>query len=212
MRTERPRTLSFNLNNDANYDTGLICGGTLEIFVEPILPKPQLCLFGGGHVSLALARIADQAGFEITVVDDRESFANLQRFPMAAGVHTSFEASFEKLHPNPSTYVVIVTRGHKDDMRVLKWAVGTDARYIGMIGSKRKVIAVFRALEREGIPIDTFARVHAPIGLDIGAQTPEEIAVSIVAELIAERRQAAGSIHHKTVQVAGKAASTAASD
>jgi xanthine dehydrogenase accessory factor len=197
MRTERPRTLSFNLNNDANYDTGLICGGTLEIFVEPILPKPQLCLFGGGHVSLALARIADQAGFEITVVDDRESFANLQRFPMAAGVHTSFEASFEKLHPNPSTYVVIVTRGHKDDMRVLKWAVGTDARYIGMIGSKRKVI---------------FARVHATIGLDIGAQTPEEIAVSIVAELIAERRQAAGSIHHKTVQVAGKAASTAASD
>jgi xanthine dehydrogenase accessory factor len=212
MRAERPRTLSFNLNNDADYDTGLICGGTLEIFVEPILPKPQLCLFGGGHVSLALSRIAELAGFEITVVDDRESFANLKRFPMATGLHTSYEDAFEKLQPNPSTYVVIVTRGHKDDMRVLKWAVGTEARYIGMIGSKRKVIAVYRALEREGIPIETFARVHAPIGLDIGAQTPEEIAVSIVAELIAERRRAAGSLHHKTVQVAGKAPATAVSD
>jgi xanthine dehydrogenase accessory factor len=212
MRTERPRNLSFNLNNDPNYDTGLICGGTLEIFVEPILPKPQLCIFGGGHVSLALARIADQAGFEITVIDDRESFANLERFPMAAGVYTSFEDAFEKLHPNPSTYMVIVTRGHRDDMRVLKWAVGTGARYIGMIGSRRKVIAIYRTLEREGIPIETFARVHAPVGLEIGAQSPEEIAVSIVAELIAERRQGSGALTHKTVKVESKAASTAVSE
>jgi xanthine dehydrogenase accessory factor len=212
MRAEQPRKLTFNLNNEPSYDTGLICGGSLEIFVEPILPSPKLFLFGGGHVSLALSRIAHQAGFEIAVTDDRESFANQERFPMAGEIHTSFEEAFEKIHPNPSSYVVIVTRGHRDDMRVLKWAVGTEARYIGMIGSKRKVIAIYRALESEGMPIETFARVHAPIGLEIGARTPEEIAVSIVAELIAVRRNAA-ALPHKMVQVEAKAtpASPAAS-
>jgi xanthine dehydrogenase accessory factor len=211
MRAEQPRKLTFNLNNDPTYDTGLICGGTLEIFVEPILPSPKLCIFGGGHVSLALSRIAHQAGFEISVIDDRESFANAERFPMATEIHTSFEEAFEEIRPNPSSYLVIVTRGHKDDMRVLKWAVGTDARYIGMIGSKRKVIAIYRALESQGIPVESFARVHAPVGLEIGARTPEEIAVSIVAELIAVRRNAATQ-PHKMVVVESKTASRAASD
>lgn len=206
MRAERPRKLTFNLNNDPSYDTGLICGGTLEIFVEPILPSPMLYVFGAGHVSLALARVAGQAGFEIGVVDDREAFANRERFPMAREIYTCYEDAFAKVRPNPSSYLVIVTRGHKDDMRVLKWAVGTDARYIGMIGSKRKVIAVYKALEAEGIPIDRFARVHAPVGLEIGALTPEEIAVSIAAELIAVRRNAA-ALPSKSVQVAAKPAS-----
>ena len=191
MRGERPRSLAFHLNNDPTYDTGLICGGTLEIFVEPILPAPRLFLFGGGHVSLAVARIAGQAGFEIAVIDDRESFANRERFPMAGEIHTSFEDAFEKLRPNSSSYLVIVTRGHKDDMRVLEWAIGTEARYIGMIGSKRKVIAIYRALEARGVAIETFARVHAPVGIEIGAQTPEEIAVSIVAGIVAEVHPAA---------------------
>jgi xanthine dehydrogenase accessory factor len=198
MRTEAPRKMVFNLNNDASYDNGLICGGTLEVFVEPILPTPVLYVFGGGHVSLALAEVANRLGFAIGVVDDRESFANAQRFPMAQEVHTSFEEAFEKIRPNASTYLVIVTRGHKDDMRVLRWAVGTEARYIGMIGSKRKVISVYKALEKEGIPAARFERVHAPVGLEIGALTPEEIAISIAAELIAVRRNAAG-LPHKSV-------------
>jgi xanthine dehydrogenase accessory factor len=131
------------------------------------------------------------AGFRIGVIDDRESYANAERFPMAEEIHTSYEESFSKLRPNASSFLVIVTRGHKDDMRVLEWAVQTDARYIGMIGSKRKVISVYKALEKEGIAMEKFQRVHAPVGLEIGALTPEEIAVSIVAELIAVRRNAA---------------------
>jgi xanthine dehydrogenase accessory factor len=190
MQAEAPRKMTFSLNNEANYDNGLICGGTLEIFVEPILPQPILYIFGGGHISIALANAANTAGFGVCVIDDRESFANSERFPMAQEIYTSFEEAFVKIKPTASTYMVIVTRGHKDDMHVLRWAVGTSPRYIGMIGSKRKVISVYKALEKEGIPMETFAKVHAPVGLAIGALTPEEIAISIAAELIAVRRGA----------------------
>ena len=207
MQAEAPRKMTFSLNNEANYDNGLICGGTLEIFVEPILPQPVLYIFGGGHVSIALANAASTAGFAIGVIDDRESFANRERFPMAQEIFTDFEESFEKIKPNASTYMVIVTRGHKDDMHVLRWAVGTSARYIGMIGSKRKVLSVYRALEKEGIALEKFASVHAPVGLDIGALTPEEIAISITAELIAVRR---GVSQYPRKSVTIEAATTAA--
>jgi xanthine dehydrogenase accessory factor len=200
MKLEAPRKMVFNLNHEASYDNGLICGGTLEVFVEPILPQPALYIFGGGHVSMALALAAHTAGFAIGVVDDRETFANKERFPMANEVYTTYEEAFEKLKPSASSYLVIVTRGHRDDMRVLQWAAQTDARYIGMIGSKRKVLSVYEALEREGISIEKLARVHAPVGLEIGALTPEEIAISITAELIAIRRNAKG-LSHKAVHV-----------
>jgi xanthine dehydrogenase accessory factor len=197
MEKEAPRKMVFNLNNDTAYDNGLICGGTVEIFVEPILPQPVLYLFGGGHVSMAVAKAASSAGFWICVVDDREAFANLQRFPMAQEVFTGFEEAFAKIQPNASTYLVIVTRGHKEDMRVLAWAVRTAARYIGMIGSKRKVLSVYKALEQEGHRAEDLERVYAPMGLDIGALSPEEIAISIVAELIAVRRNADTAGHKK---------------
>jgi len=193
IQTEQSRKMTFNLNHEPGFDSGLICGGTLEIFVEPILPQPTLYIFGGGHISVALARIASQAGFSIGIVDDRGAFANAERFPMASEILTSYEDAFEKIRPNSATYIAIVTRGHKDDMRVLSWAVETDSRgfsprYIGMIGSRRKVISVYKALEKQGTSLEKFDRVHAPVGLDIGALTPEEIAVSITAELIAVRR------------------------
>ena len=197
MQKESPRKMVFNLNNEASYDNGLICGGTVEIFIEPILPQPMVYLFGGGHVSMAMAKAASAAGFGIGVVDDREAFANLQRFPMAQEVFTSYEDAFEKIQPNASTYLVIVTRGHKEDMRVLAWAVRTAARYVGMIGSKRKVLSVYKALEQEGYRAEEFERVYAPMGLEIGALSPEEIAISIVAELIAVRRNAADAAHKK---------------
>ncbi len=200
IEAEQPRKLTFNLNHDAAYDAGLICGGTLEIFVEPILPQPALYIFGAGHVSTALARVAHQAGFTIGIIDDREAFANAERFPMASEIYTTYADSFERIHPHSSSYLVIVTRGHKDDMRVLAWAITTDARYIGMIGSKRKVLSVYKALEKEGFAADKFERVRAPVGLEIGALTPEEIAVSIVAELIAVRRNA-GTVPHKSVKL-----------
>ena len=195
MKAELPRKMTFNLNNEAAYDSGLICGGTLEVFVEPILPQPRLFIFGGGHVSTAVAKVASLAGFWIGIVDDRESFANAERFPMAGEIYTSYEDAFAKIRPNASSYLVIVTRGHKDDMRVLEWAVQTGARYVGMIGSKRKVLSVYKALEKAGIPAEKFEGVFAPVGLEIGALTPEEIAVSITAELIAVRRKAENLTH-----------------
>jgi xanthine dehydrogenase accessory factor len=199
MQKEAPRKLVFHLNNEATYDNGLICGGTVEIFIEPILPQPVVYLFGGGHVSTAVAKAAQSAGFGVAVIDDREAFANTQRFPMAQEIYTRFDDAFAKLQPNSSSYLVIVTRGHKEDMRVLAWAVRTQARYIGMIGSKRKVLSVYRALEKEGYRMDEFQRVFAPMGLDIGALSPEEIALSIVAELVAVRRNVVSAAHKKLV-------------
>ena len=196
MELERPRTLTFDLNQDPKYDTGLVCGGTLEIFVEPVLPPADLYIFGAGHVAASLYKVARIAGFDITVVDDREPYANRERFPEAQQVIADdFEKAAAQLAPSESSYIVIVTRGHRDDMRVLGWAVGTEAHYIGMIGSKRKVLSVYQALEREGIAPERFENVHAPVGLEIGALTPEEIAISITAELIAVRRGATGVTH-----------------
>jgi len=197
MHKEAPRKLVFHLNNEATYDNGLICGGTVEIFVEPILPQPILYLFGAGHVSTAVAKAAQAVGFGVGVIDDREAFANAQRFPMAQDIFTSYEDAFAKLQPNSSSYLVIVTRGHKEDMRVLAWAVRTQARYVGMIGSRRKVLSVYKALEKEGYAMEEFERVYAPMGIDIGALSPEEIAVSIVAELVAVRRNVESAAHKK---------------
>ncbi|MBI4890344.1 MAG: XdhC family protein [Acidobacteria bacterium] len=189
METGKPRRLNFSLGQDAAYDNGLICGGQLEVFIEPLEPQPAVLIFGAGHISKSLCQVAGLAGFRTTVIDDRESFANRERFPMADEVLAGeYEEIFGKLEVNRSSYLVIVTRGHRDDMRVLRWAVTTPARYVAMIGSKRKVLSVVRELEKEGIPAGSFARVSAPMGLDIGALTPEEIAVSVAAEMIAVRR------------------------
>jgi xanthine dehydrogenase accessory factor len=197
MHKEAPRKMVFNLNHEATYDNGLICGGTLEVFVEPIMPQPVLYLFGGGHVAMAVAKAASAAGFGIAVIDDREAFANAERFPMARDIYTTYEEAFEKIRPNAATYLIIVTRGHKEDMRVLGWAVRTAARYVGMIGSKRKVLSVYKALENDGYRAEEFERVYAPMGLEIGALAPEEIAISILAELIAIRRNADSAAHKK---------------
>jgi xanthine dehydrogenase accessory factor len=197
MESERPRTMTFDLNQDPKYDTGLVCGGTLEIFVEPILPPADLYIFGAGHVAASLSKVARIAGFDITVVDDREAYANRERFPEAQQVIAEdFDKAVAQLMPSESSYIVIVTRGHRDDMRMLRWAVQTPARYVGMIGSKRKTITIFKELQQEGLAAHLFDRVHAPVGLDIGAITPEEIAVSITAELIAKRRKVERELPH----------------
>lgn len=197
MESEKPRTLTFDLNQDPKFDTGLVCGGTLEVFVEPVLPPAILYVFGAGHVAINVCQAAANAGFDVIVSDDRSSYASKERFPAALEVHAlDFDEAMRKFDPTESSFIVIVTRGHRDDMRILRWAVQTRSRYIGMIGSKRKVIQIFKALQQEGIPAHLFERVHAPIGLDIGAITPEEIAVSITAELIAIRRHAGAALPH----------------
>ena len=201
MEEEKPRTLTFNLNHDPKYDSGLVCGGTLQVYLEPILPVQTLYLFGAGHVSVNVYRAARMTGFEVVIVDDRESFASRERFPEAKDVYADdFEQVMSQLAPNQSSYVVIVTRGHRDDMRVLRWAVDTPAKYIGMIGSQRKVIAIYKQLQQEGIAPEKLARVYAPVGLEIGAVTPEEIAIAIVAELIAIRRGASDIPHKRSLK------------
>jgi xanthine dehydrogenase accessory factor len=191
IQTEKPRHLSFNLGQTAEFDNGLICGGQLDIFVEPVIPAPRAFLFGAGHISKSLSKVAELAGFATTIIDNRDSFANRERFPEADEVFAEeYEEIFPKLPINETSYLIIVTRGHRDDMRVLRLAVATEARYIAMIGSKRKVIGVVKELEEQGIARERLERIHAPMGLEIGAISPEEIAVSVAAEMIAVRRNA----------------------
>ena len=190
IETEQPKHLTFSLGQDAAYDNGLICGGQLNVFVEAIIPQPRAFIFGAGHISKSLSKVATLAGFATVIVDDREQFANRDRFPEADEVYAGeYEEVFPRLEVNSSSYLVIVTRGHRDDMRVLKWAMSTPARYISMIGSKRKVLGVMKELEKEGLRREEFDRLHAPMGLEIGAISPEEIAIAVVAEMIAVRRQ-----------------------
>lgn len=189
IEIEKPRMLTFNLGQEAAYDNGLICGGQLNVYVEPVLPIPSAFIFGAGHISKSLSKVATLSGFRTVVVDDRDSYANQERFPEAAAVYADeYEAVFERLEVNESSYFIIVTRGHKDDMRVLRWAVEQPVRYIGMIGSKRKTLEVCKQLMAEGVSLEKLTNVHAPMGLDIGAVTPEEIAVAVVAEMIHRRR------------------------
>ncbi len=189
METEKSKHMSFNLGQDAAYDNGLICGGQLDVFVEPVIPPPRAIIFGAGHISKSLCKVANLAGFSTTIVDNRESFANRERFPEADEIFAEeYEDVFPKLTVHESTYLIIVTRGHRDDMRVLRWAATTQARYVAMIGSKRKVLSVVKELEKDGLSRQQLDRIHAPMGLEIGAISPEEIAISVAAEMIAVRR------------------------
>ncbi len=197
MRGEKPKTMSFNLDQMPDDDTGLVCGGTMQVFIEPVLPAPVLYLFGAGHVGFSVYKIAQFAGFETVVIDDRDTYANRKRFPEAREIHAGeMDSTMRQLNPPDSAFIVIVTRGHRHDMRVLRWALETPARYIGMIGSGRKVLTVFQELQSQGAPPEEFERVYAPIGLDIAAACPEEIAVAIVAELIAFRRGCKVALPH----------------
>src|SRR5260370_1866010 len=189
METERPKHMSFNLGQDAAYDNGLIWAGQLDVFVEPVIPPPRAIIFGAGHISKSLCKVANLAGFSTTIVDNRESFANRERFPEADEIFAEeYEDVFPKLTVHESTYLIIVTRGHRDDMRVLRWAATRQARYVAMTGSKRKVLSVVKELEKDGLSRQQLDRIHAPMGLEIGAISPEEIAISVAAEMIAVRR------------------------
>jgi xanthine dehydrogenase accessory factor len=163
-------------------------GGSVELFVDPIRSDPVLYIFGGGHVSAQIIPLASRVGFKVEVIDDRPEFADPAKFPNAARVHQyPFEGVLGRIPVDESSYLVIVTRGHIHDKTVLEQCLRTKAKYIGMIGSRRKKAMIYEKLLEEGFTKSDLDRVHAPIGLDIGAETPEEIAVSIVAELILVR-------------------------
>jgi len=191
ITTGRPHVLHYELNDDFAQENGLICGGQMDVHIDPLEPAPRLYVVGAGHVGQHVARAASDAGFRVHVVDDREKFANRERFPTADTVE--IEALPDWLHTADipsSAYVVVVTRGHQHDLEAMRALAARELKYLGLIGSRAKVARIGTALLAEGMPRDCLDRVHAPIGLDIGAVTPGEIAISIVAELIAVRRGA----------------------
>ena len=186
----RSSLLHFELNDDFAQENGLICGGRMDVHVDPLLPDPSLFIVGAGHVGYHLARIAADAAFRLTVVDDREKFANPERFPGASIVVEPIPEWLHRADIPTSAFVVVLTRGHQHDLDAMRALAARDLRYLGLIGSRAKVARIYNALLAEGLPADCLERVHAPIGFDIGAVTPAEIAVSILAELIAVRRGA----------------------
>jgi xanthine dehydrogenase accessory factor len=198
IRTRHPQLVRYDLTDDFAADTGLICGGQMQVFIEPIDPAPSLYILGAGHVGQQLGRLAPGLGFRVHVIDDREKFANRERFPEAASIAVEDIPSWiARADLAESSMVVVLTRGHRQDYDAVQALAGRRLRYVGLIGSRAKVAKlVERALE-EGLSPEWLRTVHAPIGLDIGAVTPEEIAVSILAELIAVRR---GRIAEPAVQ------------
>ena len=212
IRDEQPRTLQFKLTERHSPDSGLLCGGEVTIFVEPI-STPSLCIFGGGHVSKSLCQIAAMAGFAVTVVDDRQQYANAARFPQAAAtVVADYARAVADLPLRANTYVVVVTRGHKEDCVVLealaeRFAAGERPRFLGMIGSEVKRAVLFRRLRTNQVAEDFLASVRSPVGLCLGARTHEEIAVAVVGELIAVRRlgrDAAGDWRERRAERKGR--------
>jgi xanthine dehydrogenase accessory factor len=181
--------LHYDLNDDFAQENGLICGGQMDVHVDPLIPAPHLFVIGAGHVGWHLARAASEAEFRVHVVDDREKFASRERFPHADEVIVAPIAEWVHGANLPSSaYVVIVTRGHQHDLDSMRALAARDLRYVGLIGSRAKVTRIYNALLAEGMPVDCLQRVHAPVGLNIGAVTPAEIAISILAQLIAVRR------------------------
>jgi xanthine dehydrogenase accessory factor len=186
IQSRKPLNMSFELNDDFAQESGLVCGGQMGVFIEPVEAAPALYVFGAGHVGYFVGKMAHEVGFRVHVVDDREKFANAERFGQGIEVAVDDIPSWLQAHQLPPTaYAVILTRGHRHDLDALRALTAHPLRYLGLIGSKAKVKRIYDALREEGITVDRLRAVHAPIGLDIGAITPQEIAVSIVAELIA---------------------------
>jgi xanthine dehydrogenase accessory factor len=198
INTRRPELVHYELTDDFAQETGLICGGQMDVYIEPIEPSPELYIIGAGHVGYHLGRLASDVGFRVHVVDDREKFANAERFPSAVEVVVDeIPAWIDRANLPAHAYAVIVTRGHTNDLEALRVLAPRQLRYLGLIGSRAKVARIYDALAADGLAPQALERVHAPIGLDIGAVTPQEIAVSILAELIAVK-------HGKTESAAMK--------
>jgi xanthine dehydrogenase accessory factor len=196
LKTRKATTARYELADDFAAESGLICGGQMEVFIEPIEPSPAVYIFGAGHVGQFVGRVAHDAGFRVYVVDDRAKFANRERFPDAAEIIVDDIPTWLANTTIPSSaYAVVVTRGHRHDLDALRALAPRNLRYLGLIGSRAKVKRIYDVLVEDGsVPIERLETVHAPIGLDIGAVTPQEIAVSIVAELIAIRRGKADAV------------------
>lgn len=180
-----PRTLSFSLTEEH----GFVCGGTLLVYVEPLSSGPRLLVFGAGHVGRALAGAATFAGFRVTVADERPEYATRDRVPEAEETVVGDPAAvLREVRVDPATFVVVATTDHQRDFEAVRAALATPARFIGVVGSRRKRALLLDTLGNEGVPPGELERISIPVGVPIGAETPAEIAVSIVAQLIGARR------------------------
>ncbi|HET9372761.1 MAG TPA: XdhC/CoxI family protein [Vicinamibacterales bacterium] len=202
LASRKAVTVKYDLNDDFAEETGLVCGGQMEVFIEPIEASPAVYIFGAGHVGYYLAKMAHEAGFGVHVIDDRAAFANTERFPFAAAVVVDDIPGWLERTTIPATaYAVIVTRGHRNDLDALRALAPRDLRYIGLIGSRAKVARLYEQLLSDtNVDPARLERIHAPIGLDLGAVTPQEIAVSITAELIAVRRGKAEALRSASLR------------
>jgi len=185
LKSRRSGMLRFNLA----AELGMCCGGVMHIFCEVLEPTRRLILYGAGHVAQPTAKLAAEVGFEVWVVDDRDDWANRARFPSAQNIlHLEVDEAFDEIAPRAKDMVVVVTRGHEEDQRVLEHYLCEPPSYLGVIGSLSKTTRAIARCRAKGVSDDLLSRVAMPVGLDIGAVTPSEIAISIVAELVAHHR------------------------
>jgi len=187
IRDGNPLTIPFELTENHG---GLVCGGKILVYIEPVIPEPHLVVLGAGHVGKALSKVARFSEFRVTIIDDREEYANSENIPDANNIIVSdFKDIFSRVPVDHNTYLVIATRGHNNDFDALKAALKTEAKYIGLLGSRRKKAILYKALKDEGFSQADVDRVITPVGLSIGSVTPEEIAISIMAQIIKHRRE-----------------------
>jgi len=190
IKQQTPRVLDFDMTGREDTPEGLICGGIMQVMVEPILPQPIVFILGAGHIGFAVSKLAKFTGFKVVVVDDRPAYANAERFPDADEIYIDDPVGkVPQLNINKTSYLVIACRGHLEDQETLAGALKTSAGYIGMLGSRKKVKTVLANLIAQGTSQESLIRIHAPIGIPIATDTPEEIAVSIIAEMIDFRRK-----------------------
>ncbi|TCL73144.1 xanthine/CO dehydrogenase XdhC/CoxF family maturation factor [Hydrogenispora ethanolica] len=192
IRESRSKIVEYNLNSEAADGIEMLCGGTITVHIEVVAPKPRIVMIGAGHVGFAVAKLVDLLEYSLVIVDDRAEFANAAKYPMAAEIicDSDFEKALTQIRIDGNTYIVIATKD--SDLPAMQKVIRSDAAYIGMIGSKRKVHIVAERLRDEGISGERLQAVYMPVGLDIGSETPEEIAVSILAEIIKVRNGKSG--------------------
>jgi len=188
----KPRMLKYTMADPSRGDPG-VCGGTVEVFVEPINPPAMVVVIGGGHVGKAVVHLAKWLGFRVAVSDDREEFCNPESVPSADAYYpVPMDKLTEQLNVTRQTYLVVTSRGSGVDAAGLPSLLDSQAAYIGVIGSRRRWLTTVKALQEKGVPEELIARVHSPMGIELNAETPEEIAVSIMAEILMLRDKGTG--------------------
>ncbi|MGE5581818.1 MAG: XdhC family protein [Bacillota bacterium] len=192
IREDCSKVVEYTLDNEAADGIEMFCGGRMTISIEVVAAKPKIIMIGAGHVGLAVAKLVALLDYKLVIVDNRAEFANPEKYPMAAEIFCdhNLQTAISRLRIDQDSYIVIAT--NDADLQALRAVIDTDAAYIGMIGSKHKVASIAELLKKEGVSKERLQAIYAPVGLDIGSETPEEIAVSILAEILKIRHGKTG--------------------